>query len=169
LEGRLEVHVAAVAVAGAGSIAFSFSGRSVTSVSVVSTMPAIEAAFWSAERVTLAGVDDALLEHVAVLALLGVVAVAGSILRTASTTTEPSWPALIGDLAERLLERAAQDVDADQLVTELRGLSSAGMACTRTVPPPATMPSSTPRGWSRARPRCGASSPSARPRWPRRP
>ncbi len=32
-----------------------FSGISVTTASVVSTMAAIEAAFWSAERVTLAG------------------------------------------------------------------------------------------------------------------
>ncbi len=32
-------------------------------------MAAMEAAFWSAERVTLAGVDDPLLEQVAVLAL----------------------------------------------------------------------------------------------------
>ena len=34
--------------------AFSFWGRSVISVSVVRTIAAIEAAFWSAERVTLA-------------------------------------------------------------------------------------------------------------------
>ena len=34
--------------------AFSFSGRSEMSVSVVRTMAAMEAAFWSAERVTLA-------------------------------------------------------------------------------------------------------------------
>ncbi|GIW11744.1 MAG: hypothetical protein KatS3mg061_2801 [Dehalococcoidia bacterium] len=32
-----------------------FSGMSVTSVSVVSTIVAIDAAFWSAERVTFAG------------------------------------------------------------------------------------------------------------------
>ncbi len=52
-----------------------FSGISVMTASVVRTIAAIEAAFWSAERVTLAGVDDAGLEHVGVLVVQGVVAV----------------------------------------------------------------------------------------------
>ena len=59
------------------------------SVSVVSTIAAMEAAFWSAERVTLAGVDDALLEHVDVLAREGVVAVARASVLTCSTMTSP--------------------------------------------------------------------------------
>ena len=54
--------------------ALSFSGRSEMRVSVVRTMAAIEAAFWSAERVTLAASTMPFLKHVAVLAGQGVVA-----------------------------------------------------------------------------------------------
>ena len=53
-----------------------FSGISVMSVSVVRIIVAIDAAFSSAERVTLSGSMMPALEHVPVLALGGVVALA---------------------------------------------------------------------------------------------
>ena len=87
-------------------------------VSVVRSRAATEAAFSSAERVTLAG---SMMPHANRSPYSPVArrsrSPAGS-LRTASTTTEPSCAGVDRDLAERLFQRAAQDVDADRLVTE---------------------------------------------------
>ena len=86
------------------------------SASVVRIIPAIETAFSSAERVTLAG-SMMPLEHVVVLAREDVVAGRRSWGRgPSSTTTEPSFAGVLGELAQRLLERPAEDVDADRLV-----------------------------------------------------
>ena len=68
------MHVAVPAAAAASS---SSSGFSTTDASVVSTSAAIEAAFCSADRVTLAGIDDPGLHHVDPLAGGGVEAVPG--------------------------------------------------------------------------------------------
>jgi hypothetical protein len=83
---------------------------SVTSVSVVRTIAAIEAAFWSAEReVTIRGVDDALLEHVAVLAAGGVWPSPVLRLRTALHDDLAGRTGVVGDLPGGSLGRLADD------------------------------------------------------------
>ena len=95
--------------------AWDFSGMSVISASVVRIMAAMEAAFSTAERVTLAGSMMPELDHVAVLAGDHVVAdVRAAVAALAADRLDDDRAVLAGvlrDAAQRLLERAAQDVD----------------------------------------------------------
>jgi hypothetical protein len=82
--------------------------------SVVSSRPAIDAAFCSAVRVTLVGSMMPALTRSLVLAGGGVVAVRCLLGRDLGwTTIEPSTPALLAIWRSGLLEGAADDVDAD--------------------------------------------------------
>ena len=83
-----------------------FSGLSATTASVVRNSAAIDAAFCSAERVTLAGSMMPAVDHVDVLAGGGVEAVARRRgCATFSTTTPPSRPALTAICLQRRVER----------------------------------------------------------------
>jgi hypothetical protein len=64
---------------------------SVTTASVVSTMAAIEAAFWSAERVTLAGSTMPALGHVGGLLGQSVIAETVVIVATDDCAMDSSW------------------------------------------------------------------------------
>ena len=127
-------------------VAPAFSGLSVISASVVRIMPAIDAAFSTAERVTLAGSMIPRLDHVDVLAQDHVVADVGVLLLllAAAHQLDHDRAILAGvarDAAQRLFERAAQDVDAGlHVALGLRRASSAESALSRATPPPGTMP-----------------------------
>ena len=90
----LEVHAAHVAAA-AGIAGAAFSGLSATTASVVRNRPAIDAAFCSAERVTLAGsmMPASIRSTYSPVAALR--PQPGSRSRTFSATTPPSRPALM--------------------------------------------------------------------------
>ena len=87
--------------------------------SVVRMFLAIEAAFWSAERVTIAGSMTPARDQVDDLAGRGVQAVPASGLRTSLTTTEPSRPAFSAiwrsgsSSARRTMRAGLLVVDAD--------------------------------------------------------
>jgi hypothetical protein len=84
------------------------------------------------------------LEEVLVLFGAGVEAEAALALASPSfTTTEPSWPAFAGDLAEGLLDGAAEDATPIAARSLTSRPSSAFWARMRATPPPGTMPSST--------------------------
>src|SRR5919201_4169738 len=69
----------------------SFSGISATIASVVRMFLAIEAAFWSAERVTIAGSITPAATRSSISPLAALRPWPSLALRTCSTTTEPSW------------------------------------------------------------------------------
>ena len=100
--------------------AFSFSGFSATTASVVRNRAPIDAAFCSAERVTFAGSTIAGLDHVDVLAGGRVQAVlaAGLLDERADLLDHDAAleAGVHGDLLQRLLERATDDVRARELV-----------------------------------------------------
>ena len=155
-------------------IAGAFSGFSVTSASVVRMMPATDAAFSSAERVTLAGsMMPASTRSTYCLGHDVEARCSGSV----SCRSRSSWTidraleaGVVHQLAGRLLERPLEDLDADLHVRlELQRRRAP-------APPPAAprrrrapRPPRPPRGSPGAHPRRAPSSPSARPRWPRRP
>ena len=94
-----------------------FSGCSATIASVVTSRPATDAASCSASAHDLGRVDDAGLHHVDILAGLGVEAVVGVVLVEQLADDDRAVDAgVLGDLAHRRLQRAADDVDADLLV-----------------------------------------------------
>ena len=74
----------------------------------------------------LGRVDDAGLHHVDILAVLGVEAVVGVVLVEQLADDDRAVDAgVLGDLADRRLQRAADDVDADLLVVIARTCSLA--------------------------------------------
>ncbi len=115
----LEIHAAHAAHAAAcqASPARPSSGSSATIASVVIIRPAIDAAFCSAGAGDLGRVQDAELDHVAELAVGGVVAEAArTFLDLRLRMTDGSSPALVDDLAQRGFHRAQGDLDAVVLV-----------------------------------------------------
>ncbi len=117
--------------------------------SVVSTMAPIEAAFSTADRVTLAGSTMPRVKHVRVLVGQHVVAERGAalLLLPPADVLEHDravHAGVLGQLAHRLLERLAHDAHADLRVAPSSfSLSSADWALISATPPPGTMPSST--------------------------
>ena len=105
----------AVAVATAGSGSGS-SGFSTTRVSVVSSMPAIDAALVSAERVTLTGSKTpwATRSPYSPVAALKPLPTTG--LAHLGDDDVALVAAVLGDPAQRLVDRAAHDVDAGRLI-----------------------------------------------------
>ena len=95
----------------------SFSGLSATMTSVVRMFLAMEAAFCRAERVTMAGSMMPRLDHVFVLAGGDVEAHALGAGLDLVHHDRAFQAGVVGDLAERFLERAGHDADAGQLVT----------------------------------------------------
>ena len=89
---------------------------SATSVFVVSSSPATEAPFCSAERHDAQRVDDAHLDHVAVATLEGVEAVVDTQLGDLGDDLVPGVAGVRGDQVRRLGERAAHDLHADRVV-----------------------------------------------------
>ena len=160
--------------AAAAAPASAFSGLSATRASVVSSSAAIDAAFCSAERVTLAGSMTPALTRSSISPVDGVEPDRSpSRPRPDWTTTAPSSPALIAihlsgsssALARRCVHRSPRRLRASRRRPATAGAAAdEGGAATGDD---ALFDRRAGRG--RARPRCGASSPSARPRWPRRP
>src|SRR5581483_3754080 len=135
--------------------AFSFSGASATIASVVRMFFAIDAAFCSAERVTIVGsmMPDLTRSSISPESTFRPWPLAA--LRTLSTTTEPSRPAFVASWrsgsssARRMIEApvfSSPSSDSTLFLTESAAFRSA-------TPPPGTMPSS-----SAARVACSASS-----------
>ena len=111
---------------------------------MVRTRPAIEAAFWTVERVTLAGSTTPGGEQVDDLAGDGVEAEVAAGGADALDDDRAFEARVLGDLAERLFEGALHDQDAGLLVAlVVVDVSSAFAARSRVTPPPGTMPSST--------------------------
>ena len=131
----------AVAAAASGS---SSSGFSTTRVSVVSSMPAIEAALTQRRAGHLDRVDDALGDQVAVLAGGGVEAVADAELADLGDDDVALDAAVLGDPAQRLVERPCARCATPIASSPVRprSPSSTATAWTSAEPPPATMPSS---------------------------
>ena len=148
----------------------SFSFFSTTTHSVVSSRPAMDAAFCSAVRVTLVGSMTPGHDQVLVLVGLGVVAVAQlrRLLHLAHDD-RALGARVLGDHADRLLERAPDDIDAGLLV--FVGAPDLVERPSGTTTAPHRRPSRCPprrrRGSRAARPRPGPSFPSFRSRSPR--
>ena len=92
------------------------SGISETSASVVSRSDAIDAAFCSAERTTLVGSMTPASTRFSYSSVERVEALVGLHLAHLRDDDRALEPGVAGDLPERLLERAADDRDADRLV-----------------------------------------------------
>ncbi len=139
--------------------------------SVVSISPAIEAAFWRARAGDLGRVDDPGLEHVDVLARVGVEADRAASRLDLVGDDAAVVAAVGGDAADRLLQGPQDDRGAELLVAGERrrqpsrrpGSRGAGPCRRRGRSPPRP-----PRGWRAGRPRRGPWSPSSRPRSRRR-
>ena len=133
----------------------SFSGGSATIASVVRMFLAIEAAFCSAERVTMVGSMTPALIRSPYSPVVRVEALARLHAADLVDHDRALEPGVLGDLAERLLERAADDLRARCASSaSSRSLGSiASCAFSSATPPPGTMPSS-----SAARVACSASS-----------
>src|SRR5664280_1197258 len=121
-----------------------FSGLSAMTTSVVRNSAAIDAAFCSAERVTLAGSMMPALTMSTYSPVAASRPCPASRLRTLSTTTPPSRPAftaicLSGDSS------ASRTMFAPVASSPMSSSFSNAVieACSRATPPPATMPSST--------------------------
>ncbi len=99
-----------------GAAGSSFFGASATIASVVIIRPAMDAAFCSAERVTLVGSGDAELDHVAELAVGGVVAERAGAFGDAVQHHARLVAGVGDDLAQRGFHRAQGDRDAVVLV-----------------------------------------------------
>ena len=148
------------------------SGLSAMTASVVRNRAAIDAAFCSAERVTLAASMTPSLTRSSYSPVAALRPSAPLRSRTRWTTTPPSRPAFsaicLSGASSALDDQAgARGLVALQAVGGLQHGASghaAGRRHRRARRPPRWRPSS-----SRRRPRCGASSPSAPPRWRRRP
>src|SRR5688572_26794591 len=84
--------------------------------SVVSSRPATDAAFCSARRATLGGIEDAFFPHVAVLARARGVTVGALARLDGVQDNRGIFAGVLDDLAQRLFDRAAQDANADRLV-----------------------------------------------------
>jgi len=80
---------------------------------VVKSREAIDEAFWSAERTTFGRVDDTGLDQVFVLVRESVEALFGLAVTHLRDHHGALEPGVAGDLAQRLFEHAADDVDAD--------------------------------------------------------
>ena len=134
------------AMAAAAAPPSDFSGLSAMSASVVSSRPAIDAAFCSAERVTLAGSMTPGLHEV--LELAGERRSSPSCpwpSRPRCTMTAPSRPALMAIHLSGSSSALGDDRRTGRLVARQASpttLSTAARLRTRAVPPPATMPSS---------------------------
>ena len=133
----------------------SFSGGSATIASVVRMFLAIEAAFWSADRVTMVGSMTPSLIRSPYSPVVGVEALAGLQAADLVDDDRALEARVLRDLAERLLERAADDLRAGALVGvgQASDVSIASWAFSSATPPPGTMPSS-----RAARVACSASS-----------
>ena len=126
------------------------SGLSVISASVVRIIAAIEAAFSTAERVTLAGSMMPALEHVDVLVRSARRSRAFLLFCSACAATNvldhdrAVQAGVRGELAHRLLERRRRIVHAGLVVAlELERRRARPAALISATPPPGTMPSST--------------------------
>ena len=170
LEVVVVVAAAAGGMAATGAGRPSSSGFSATSASVVSIRPATDAAFCSAVAHDLGRVDDAGLDQVLVLLGGGVEAERALAVLDLLDHDRAVDARVVGDLAQRLLDRAADDVDAVlPVVAELqarRAPTARGSAPRRRR---GRCPPRPPRGSRAARPRRAPSSPSSPTRWPRRP
>ena len=94
----------------------SFSGGSATIASVVRMFLAIEAAFCSAERVTIVGSMTPALTRSPYSPVSAFEALAGLQAADLLDHDRALEPGVLGDLADRLLERAADDLRARRLV-----------------------------------------------------
>src|SRR5476651_527676 len=94
----------------------SFSGLSATTASVVRNSAAIEAAFWSADRVTLAASMTPAFTRSSYSLVEALRPCEPLRLRTFSTITPPSRPAY-RDLLQRLFERTGDDLGTGRNVT----------------------------------------------------
>ena len=123
----------------------SFFGASAMAASVVIIRPATEAASCSAVRTTLAGSMTPLLHHVDVLVGLGVEAEGWPTRLQHLADHDRAFDAgVLGDLADRGLQRAAHDGDAGFLVVVVALEAVQALAAfSSATPPPGTMPSST--------------------------
>ena len=112
--------------------------------SVVRNRAAIDAAFCSAERVTLAASMTPMLDEVLVVAGGGVEALGAGEVADPLDDDAALEAGVLGDLLERSLERLADDAGAGGLVAlqAVGGLGTAAWARSRDTPPPGTTPSS---------------------------
>ncbi len=129
--------------AGAAGAAGAGSGLSATKVSVVRTRAAMEAAFWRAVRVTLAGSTIPALTISTYSSLRALKPTPSSEALTLATMTEPSRPAF-----SAIWRSGASIARLTRLIPVCTSPSSlnssrAGRMSMRVVPPPATIPSST--------------------------
>src|SRR5690349_18187218 len=91
-------------------------GASATITSVVSSRPTTEAAFCSARRVTLVGSRMLIFQHVAILAVRGVVDV-GALTRLHGVQDDSGvFAGVLQDLTQRLFDGPGQQADAHGLV-----------------------------------------------------
>src|SRR3954468_19523209 len=121
----------------------SLSWISATIASVVRMFLAIEAAFCSAERVTMAGSMTPSATRSTISPVAAFRPKPFLALRTSLTTTEPSWPAFSaiwrrGSSSERRAMRAPVRSSSMRKPSSLM----ASAACSSATPPPGTMPSS---------------------------
>src|SRR5215469_1668677 len=100
------------------------SGRSATMPSVVINNPATEAASCSATRTTLVGSMMPAVSHILVLAGLGIIAeVRVALVGQLTDDDRPVSTGIFRDLANRRLDRLADDLDPDLLVA-VRGVEA---------------------------------------------
>ena len=105
---------------GIEGVAF-FSGFSATIASVVTSRPVTEAVFCSARRTTFCRVDDAGLDHVDVFAGLRVITPVEVVpVEQFADHDRPFGAGVLGDLPDRRLQCALDDVDPDLLVVVFR-------------------------------------------------
>ena len=121
------------------------SGLSATILSVVSTIAAIDAAFWSANLVTLVGSTIPLSIILTYFSLRASKPMPFALALILSTITEPSSPALAAICltgSSRALSIIVTPVFSSPVVVS-SNFDTSGITFTKTVPPPATIPSST--------------------------
>ncbi len=148
------------------------SGLSAMTASVVRNSAAIDAAFCSADRVTFVASGTPAFSRSSYSPVAALRPFAPSRFLHLLDDHAALEAGVDGDLLERLLDGLGDDLRPGRLVTvELLGCRRGSPTASGAAPrrrrgrcPPRPQPS-----WSRRRPRCGASSPSAPPRWRHRP